>query len=66
MRIGDLLEFIAAGCLIAAAVLATHLAWPGLCVAGVAFAYFGQCWASHPVPQVSLAWSQRHKDEMSS
>lgn len=49
MRVGDLIEWIAATAFTAAAYLATHLAWPSLIVAGVCLAYFAQCWASHPI-----------------
>jgi len=54
MKLGDLLEIVAAVCFAVAAVLATGLVWPGLVVAGVASAYLAQCYASHPVPALKV------------
>jgi hypothetical protein len=58
MRVGDLSEWLGAACFAAAAYL-----WGGfelaLVVAGVALAYFGQCYANHPVPKlpkVKVPW----------
>lgn len=46
MRLGDILEWVAAGCLVAAAAL-----WSGLILAlavgGVCLAYFAQCYSDH-------------------
>jgi hypothetical protein len=53
MRLGDLLEIVAAACLTAAAYLAWGLP-AALLVAGVALAYEGQCFGSHPLPKIKL------------
>lgn len=54
MRVGDVLEWIAAACLVASSVLATNLAWVGLLTGGVCLAYFAQCHAQQAVPKPRL------------
>lgn len=45
MRVGDILEWLAGAALVAAAYLATGLAWPPLVAAGIVLAYEAQCHA---------------------
>ena len=49
MRVGDLLEWFAAAAFIAAAYLATNLAWPSVLVAALALTYFAQCYADQSI-----------------
>lgn len=53
MRVGDLLELIGAGCLVAAGCLQVGL-WVALIVAGVALVYEGQCYGTQPLPRPKL------------
>lgn len=49
MKLGDVIEVLAAACFVAAAILSTRLLWPGLIVAGFALAYFAQVTAGTPI-----------------
>lgn len=54
MKVGDLLEWCAAGCFVAGAYLGTHRAWVALLASGVCLAYFGQCHAQQAIPKPRL------------
>ena len=54
MKVGDILEWLAGAAFTASAYLATHAAWATLIVAGVALAYFAQCYASHAITRPNL------------
>lgn len=59
MKIGDLIEVIAATCFVVAAVLATHHAWPGLIVAGVCLVYFAQVTAHTSIQLPRIRWRRK-------
>lgn len=54
MRVGDLLEWLAAAALSVATYLATARAWPALIVVGCCLAYFAQCHAATPFPRLRV------------
>lgn len=54
MRVGDLLEWLAAAAFVAGAFLATHRIWPALLAAGVCLAYLAQCHAQQAIPKPRL------------
>lgn len=54
MRVGDLLEWLSAACLVAGAYFGTRLVWPALLAAGVCLAYLAQCHAQQAVPKPRL------------
>jgi hypothetical protein len=58
MKVGDILEWLAAAAFVVAANLATHLAWPAVAVAGAFLVYFAQCYSTHPVTLPKLARPQ--------
>lgn len=51
MKVGDLLEWLAAACFVAGAYLASHRSWVAVLVGGVCLAYFAQCHAQQAVPK---------------
>lgn len=46
MRVGDILEWLAAAAFTVGAYLATHHPWPAVLVGGLALAYEAQCYAT--------------------
>ena len=49
MKVGDILECLAAAAFTVAVTLATQQLWPAFVVAGTFFAYEAQCVSTHPV-----------------
>lgn len=51
MRVGDVLEWLAAVCLVLGAYLGSGRLWPALLVAAVCLLYEAQCLAQMPLPR---------------
>lgn len=49
MRVGDLLEWLAATAFVVGGYLASGRAWVAVLVAGLCLAYFAQCYSTHPI-----------------
>lgn len=54
MRLGDVLEWVAAAGLVAAGYLGTHMVWVALLIGAICLAYFAQCHATTEIPKFRL------------
>ena len=54
MRLGDVLEWVAAAGLVAAGYLGTHMVWVALLIGAICLAYFAQCHAATEIPKFRI------------
>jgi hypothetical protein len=56
VRVGDVLEWLAAVLLVAGAYCATGMAWPSMLTAAVCLLYLAQCYANQKVALPKVSW----------